>query len=305
VVHAGGRELTTASAARALLGGGDPVERVVVWRWRAPRVALAALVGASLAQAGALLQLLLRNPLADPFVLGVSSGAALASVLAIAAGIAAGALAQAGWGAVGAMVAAILVHGLARDAAGRLAPERIVLAGVVASYLFSAAVMWVVSLAPAHAGQRYLFWLMGSLSGAVVGHVAVVAAVLALLAPVALRVAAALNLVAISEEHAADAGVAVERVKRTGLGVAAVLTGASVAAAGSIGFVGLIVPHAVRWLGARDARLAVPLSALAGAAFLLVADFVSRAAGEVPLGVVTASVGGPFFLLLLARSRTE
>lgn len=295
--------VTTSRALGALWGGGDETARLVVWHLRGPRVALAGLVGAALALAGALLQVLLRNPLADPYVLGVSSGGALAAVLALAAGW--------GWAggghplaaALGSLAAAVVVHRLARTASGALSGERMVLAGVVLSYLLSAGVMWVVALSSAARTQQYLFWLMGSVGATTGGQVAVLAAAVGACAVATLAVVPGLSLLVVSEEHASDSGVPVEALKRATFLIAAVLTGTSVAVAGSIGFVGLVVPHAVRLLAGSDARTAAPVSAVGGAAFLIAADLLSRALGEIPLGVVTATCGAPFFLWLLARRR--
>lgn len=288
-------------AARALGGGGDEVARLVMWEARVPRALLAAACGACLGLAGAVLQLVLRNVLADPFVLGVSSGAALGAVVGVSLGASVGGAGHPVAAIAGALLASFVVHGLARDAEGRLSVERLLVAGVVLSYLLSAGIMWVVSMAPAQRGQHFLFWLMGSFGSAslsaVLGVTGALVLALVLLAPVL----GALNLLAVSEEHAADAGVEVERSKLLALGAAAVLTGGSVAAAGSIGFVGLVVPHGVRLLLGPDARLLVPASALAGAAFLVCADTLVRLLGEMPVGVITASCGAPFFLWLLWR----
>jgi iron complex transport system permease protein len=296
----GGPSLTTGRAAAALVGRGDAVARTIVWRARVPRVLLAAACGAALAQAGALLQLLLRNPLADPFVLGVSSAAAFATVLGLALGVSfrgGGHPAIAGLGGLAAM---LFVHRLSRGPGGVLATERMVLAGVVLSYLLSAGVMWIISLTPAEEGQRYLFWLMGSFSSASGGDGLLLGSVLALATLASLPLLPGLNLFALSEAHASDSGVPVERVKLGAFVIASVVTGASVAVAGSIGFVGLVVPHAVRLVTGSDARSSVPLAAFVGASFLVLADLVSRALGEIPVGVVTATCGAPFFLWLLA-----
>ena len=298
-----GGHVSTSDAVRALAGSGDAATVLIVRRIRLPRVLVAALAGAALAEAGAALQLLLRNPLADPFVLGVSSGAALASVLGLAAGVSLAGGAHPAAAAAGALAAALVVHAIARDRLGRIGVERMVLAGVVLSYLLSAGVMWVISLSPAQEGQRYLFWLMGSFESASGAEAVVLAVVLLAGTALLMAVLPALNLVMVSESHAADAGVEVERVKLVTFVAAALLTGGSVAVAGSIGFVGLVVPHAVRLETGTDARLSATLSAVAGAGFLVVADTLARALGEVPVGVVTASCGAPFFLFLLARRR--
>lgn len=294
--------LPSAAAWRALVLDGDEVARAIVWRARVPRVLVAALAGASLAAAGAMLQILLRNPLADPFVLGVSSGAAFGSVLGLAFGLSLSGGAHPLAATAGAAGAGLLVHALGRER-GRLSPERVVLAGVVLSYLLAAAIMWLISLSSAVEAQRYVFWLMGSVAGASGGDAAALAVVVLAAALLATPVLPALDLLLVSDAHAAGSGVRVERVKALTFASAALLTGGCVAVAGSIGFVGLVVPHSVRLLGARDARVSVPLSAIAGAAFLVLVDLGSRVLGEVPIGVVTASFGAPFFLWLLARRR--
>lgn len=303
VASPGSGGIETGQALRGLTGTGDEFAVHVVWALRVPRVLLGALVGASLGLAGQLLQALLRNPLADPFVIGVSSGAAFASVCGLALGIS-----LAGGGhplaaAAGALGAALAAWRLARDRGGRLGSHRLVLAGVVLSYLFSAGIMWVISLASAVEGQRYLFWLMGSLASASPADAGLLTVAFVPAAVATLAVLPALNLLAYSEEHAAGSGVSVEAVKRAVFVLAAVLTGASVAVAGSIGFVGLVVPHCVRLLTGADARLAAPLSAMGGAGFLVLCDLACRGLGELPVGVVTASLGAPFFLWLLVRER--
>ena len=146
-----------------------------------------------------------------------------------------------------------------------------------------------------------MFWLMGSVAGASQHDVLALACVVLLAALLALPVLPALDLLLISDEHAASSGVRVERAKALAFAAAALLTGGAVATCGSIGFVGLVVPHSVRLLGARDARLAVPLSVIAGAGFLVAVDLLARLCGEIPVGVVTASLGAPFFLVLLLR----
>jgi len=296
-------QLPMRRAVEALAGGGDETARLVIWRFRVPRVALAAATGAALALAGALLQPVMRNPLADPYVLGVSSGAALGAVAALSIGLHVAGAGPAIFATLGAALAALLTFGLARDAEGRLVGERLVLAGVVLSYLLAAGIMWVVSLSPAAQGQHLLFWLMGSFASASGAQALAVAGCVVASLLLVMPQASAVNLMAVSDEHAADAGVAVERVKRVVFVACAVLVGVAVAAAGSIGFVGLVVPHGTRLALGSDARLGLPVSVLCGAAFLVGADLVSRAFGELPVGVVTATCGAPFFLLLLLRRR--
>jgi iron complex transport system permease protein len=269
---------------------------------RLPRVVLAALVGGCLALAGAALQALLRNPLADPFLLGTSGGAATGAALAALAG--ASPLLSPGAAFAGAAASSLGVAGLARRG-GRLDLQRLILAGLIANAFFSAVLLAVFSVASGEAARTMLFWMMGSLSDATPGKT------LSLL-PYAIAGGAALlwsasrlNLFAVGEENAAALGVNVERSKRLVFLAASLLTGAAVAFAGVIGFVGLLVPHAVRSVAGNDQRILLPVSALSGAALLVAADAVARSAlapAELPIGAVTAALGAPLFAYLLLRN---
>jgi iron complex transport system permease protein len=299
----------------AALGPGDIVAALlgrprselaatVVLGLRLPRVLLAALAGAGLAVAGAALQALTRNPLADPAVLGVAGGAALGAVLGQLAGLEGTLLAAAGLSAAafaGALVAAGAVYLIAASG-GRLPIQTLLLAGVITGLFFSAVITLVISLVDFAQLGGILHWLMGSL-GTVgyrpVGVIAVggAAGTLAIYAQ-----ARALNLLALGEESALQLGVEAERVKRVVFVAAALLTGVVVAHTGPIGFVGLIVPHGVRLAVGADNRLLIPVAAGAGATFLVLADTLARAVvrpAELPVGVITAFCGAPFFVYLL------
>jgi iron complex transport system permease protein len=300
---------------RAALDGVEP-DRTILLRLRLPRAVLAAIVGAALAGAGVALQALLRNPLAEPFVLGVSGGAALGGTIVIVAatlatrafGPGAAALASATPIAAGAIVGAAatapLVFGLGRI--GGRGPETAILVGVVFNAFASGVITLLRLLVPPDRAARLLYWLLGTIgyeSGATLasGAVAVVLA-LAVLAALSAR----LNLLTLAEEESASLGVDVRRERALLFLVASAATGAAVALAGMVGFVGLIVPHVARRLIGPDHRLLVPASALFGAAFLVLADALARLAflplgTEPPVGAVTAFLGGPFFLWLLAR----
>jgi iron complex transport system permease protein len=270
-----------------------------------PRVATAAALGAALALAGVAFQALLRNPLADPYVLGVSGGASLGGVLALVAGLPALLLPVAAFaGAIGALA------GLERLATvgGRLDVLTLLLTGAVFNAASAALIVFLQTVASREELHALVFYLMGrvpALDSRALGALGVATVLVALLLFARGR---ALNALALGEEGAMQVGVEVERVKRQVFVAGALLTALAVSWAGLVGFVGLVVPHLVRRLAGPDHRLLAPLSALVGAAFLVVADLVARVAlapRELPVGVVTALVGGPFFLLVLRRRRRD
>jgi iron complex transport system permease protein len=293
-------------ALRALLDGdaaGPAVD--IVRRIRLPRVAAAALVGASLSLAGVCFQALLRNPLADPFVLGISGGAALAGVavlsLGAAIGVGAGLVPLAAF--AGALGATALLFGVA-GWRGRLSATTLLLTGVVFNAFASAAIVFLASIGGMSEGTSIFLWLIGTLSAAPPHLLAALAGLLAAGLACALPLARALDLLALGEDTAAQLGVAVERAKRLLLLATALVVGGAVSVSGLIGFVGLIVPHALRLLFGPDHRLLVPASVLGGGAFLVACDTVARTllpGRELPVGAITALVGGPLFLLLLRR----
>lgn len=289
----------------ALLGRGDPAAVAIVRRLRLPRSVLAALVGGSLAASGAVFQALLRNPLAEPYILGVSGGAAVGAVGAIVLGLSAPSgvgTALAAFG--GAALAIVLVLRLAGSVGRALDTRVLLLSGVVIGAFFNAVILLALTFADLESFRAALFWMMGSVGGATWREIAVLggAAAPALLLLAAL--ARPLNLLAVGEETAAFLGVRTERVKLAAYAAASFLAAASVAVAGVIGFVGLVVPHVVRMLWGADHRFLLPASVLLGATFLVLADALARtvaAPTELPIGVVTAFVGVPFFLWLLRK----
>lgn len=298
--------LTTSEMLAVLGGGGEQWQREIVWQFRFPRALLGALVGGGLALAGATFQALLRNPLAEPYILGISGGASVGAVTLLALGLATAtswALPLAAF--AGALLAIALVFGVA-TASGRTMDVRVLLlAGVVVGAFFSACIAFILSVSEARTVQSAVLWIMGSLAGADWRDVLVTAVYTVPAALLLLGLARPLNLISVGEETALYLGADVERVKRLALGVAALLTAAGVAVAGVIGFVGLVVPHAVRLLVGSDHRALLPLSFLGGAAFLSLADLIAKLAlspTEVPVGVFTAFVGVPLFLVLLRRS---
>lgn len=285
------------------------MSRDIVLGLRLPRVLLGVLVGGGLALAGATFQALLRNPLAEPYILGISGGASVGAVLVLAFGWAA----TGSWvlplaAFAGAVTAIAMVFGVA-TATGRAMDVRVLLlAGVVVAAFFSACITLILSVSSARTVQSAVLWIMGSLASADWGNVGLTAAYTLPAAAILLTFARPLNLMAIGEETAAYLGADVERVKRFALLIAALITASGVAVAGVIGFVGLVVPHAIRLLVGPDHRALLPLSFLAGGTFLTLADLVARLAvapTEIPIGVITAFVGVPFFLLLLRRSLTS
>lgn len=307
-VRLGSVPLTTAEVLAALGGNGDPVVQDIVLRLRLPRVFLGVLVGGGLAIAGATFQALLRNPLAEPYILGISGGASVGAVLVLAFGwVAAGSWALPLAAFAGAVVAIVLVFRVA-TATGRAMDVRVLLlAGVVVAAFFSACIAFILAISPARTVQSAVLWIMGSLAGATWRSVLLTAVYTTPAVLLLIAMARPLNLLAIGEETAHHLGADVERVKRISLVVAALITASGVAVAGVIGFVGLVVPHAVRLVGGSDHRALLPLSFLAGAAFLTLADLGARLAlapTEIPIGVITAFVGVPFFLVLLRRSVT-
>ena len=284
-------------------------ERVIVESIRLARIALALTVGAALGVAGAVMQGLFRNPMADPGIIGVSAGGALGAVVAIASGAAAAAplalsaLAFAGAGGALALVFAVAAAG------GRFSMAALLLAGVAVSTFIAAIISAIVLFTADLGAQReMIFWLAGGLDAARWQHVRLAAPPVLAGAAVAVLLARDLNLLMVGEEEARALGVRVGLTRTVLLLAASLVTGTAVAFSGTIAFVGLIVPHALRLVAGADHRVLVPLSALGGAVFLLAADTVARVAvapAEVRVGIVTALVGAPFFLLLLIRHKAR
>jgi iron complex transport system permease protein len=278
------------------------VERAILFDVRLPRILLAAAVGASLAAAGAGYQALLRNPLAEPYLLGISNGAAVGTMIAL---VFFGAFewSRPVMAFVGAISATFVVYKLARGRAGA-SPERLILAGVIVTTFLSSVIVFVTTMMDATRIRSFTFWLLGDLSGSTTSMLTV--AILAAFVGVIVLTANArsLNLMMLGERDAFDLGVEVERVRLTVFLAASVLVGASVASGGSVGYVGLVVPHLVRLSAGSDNRLTIPAASLAGASFVIVADTVARTAiapRELPVGAITALIGAPLFIYLLRR----
>ncbi|WP_296262350.1 MULTISPECIES: FecCD family ABC transporter permease [unclassified Pseudomonas] len=283
----------------------DPIDEGIVWNYRLTRVIVAAACGAGLAICGVVLQSLLRNALADPYLLGISAGASTGAVLVAIIGLGAGAISLSAGAFVGALAAFAMVALLARSSRGQTAAGQIILAGIAGSQLFNALTSFLITKsASAEQARGIMFWLLGNLSGvrwtSVMLSVPVVIAGLL----VCLWHRRALDAFTFGADSAASLGIAVRRVQAILIATAALVTAVMVSIVGSIGFVGLVIPHAVRMIaGVRHARV-LPLSALSGALFMIAADVLSRTLikGQVlPIGVITALVGAPVFALILLR----
>lgn len=285
-----------------------PAGEVTLWEVRFPRVLLAILVGAALATAGALLQGVFANPLAEPGVIGVSSGAAVGAGAVIVFGgafVAAWSVAAAAF--VAGLITTMLVYVLSRSG-GRTEVVTLVLTGVAINAFAGGLIAFLLFVASPAARDQIVFWQLGSLNGATWDAVAVVAVLTAIGITAAVFVASRLDLLALGESAARHLGVDVERLRRTVIVIVAVLTTAGVAFTGIILFVGLIVPHVVRMIVGPGHRALIPVSAVTGAVVLLAADVAARSLvdnADLPLGMLTSLIGGPFFFWLLRRTRAR
>ena len=289
----------------ALTGSADSTTRTIVLELRLPRVLLALVAGGALALAGAVFQALLRNPLAEPYVLGVAGGAAVGAVAAVVFGLSRVPGLVPAAALTGALLSIVLVLRIAVRVGRAVDTRVLLLAGVVAGAFFNAVILLLLTLADVESFRSAVFWMMGSLAASSWRSVLVLALYVVPASVVLFALARPLNLLAIGEETALFLGTRVERVKLIAYFTASLLVAAVVAACGVIGFVGLIVPHAIRLVWGADHRLLLPASLLGGAIFLLLADTAARtiaAPAELPVGVITALVGVPIFVLLLRRS---
>lgn len=280
----------------------DP-ERTIIFSIRLPRIIFAALVGAALSMAGVVFQALLRNPLADPYILGISGGSAVGAILGIIVGISAIPFAVPAAAFLGAILTIVVVFGIAET--GRALPSNILLlAGVVVNAFFSAVIMFLISISSNMELHSIMFWLMGDLSLASGGELLLSSLFLLLGFAVIYSYARPLNLVVTGEEAALQLGVEIENTKRILLIVASLITAMAVSIGGIIGFVGLMVPHMVRMMFGSDHRLLIPAATLFGAVFMVFADTLARtimAPSELPVGVITAICGAPYFIYLLRK----
>jgi iron complex transport system permease protein len=304
-VATGAARLPLADVLAALTGGGDAATRTIVLELRLPRVVLALVAGGGLATAGAVFQALLRNPLAEPYVLGVAGGAAVGAVAALTLGLAVLPGAVPAAALAGAIGAILLVVRIAAQAGHALDTRVLLLAGVVVGAFFNAVILLLLTLADVESFRSAVFWMMGSLAASSWRSAGLLALYVVPAAIALLALARPLNLLAIGEETAMFLGARVDRVKLSAYFIASLLVAAAVATCGVIGFVGLIVPHAVRLAWGSDHRMLLPACMLGGGTFLLLADTAARtiaAPAELPVGVITALLGVPIFVLLLRRS---
>jgi iron complex transport system permease protein len=304
----GSERIPIVDTLRALFTGGansgalTATQRAILFDIRLPRILLAATVGASLATAGASYQALLRNPLAEPFLLGISNGAAVGTMVALVF-FGANDWTRPVMAFAGALGATLIVYRLARGRAG-VSPERLILAGVIVMTFQSSLIVFITTLMDATRIRSFTFWLLGDLSQAASGSLWI--ATLATIAGIVTLnfKARPLNLLMLGERDAFDLGVEVARVRLQVFLAASLLVGVSVALSGSVGYVGLVVPHLVRMSTGGDNRLTIPAAALAGASFVVVADTLARtviAPRELPVGAITALIGAPLFIYLLKR----
>src|SRR6266581_1800954 len=304
----GSQRLPLAASLCALTGrsncGLSPEQQAILFDLRLPRNLLAGAVGMCLAAAGAGYQALLRNPLAEPYLLGVSNGAAVGTMTALVF-FGAYEWSRPVMAFAGALAATLVVYQLARGRAGTT-PERLILAGVIVTTFLSSAIVFITTLMDATRIRSFTFWLLGDLSGTTtkllsITLITAVAGVLILVLN-----ARALNLMMLGERDAFDLGVEVGGVRLIVFLAASLLVGASVASSGSVGYVGLVVPHLVRLSFGSDNRMVIPASALAGGAFVIAADTIARtiiAPRELPVGAITALIGAPLFIYLLKRGK--
>ncbi|WOC13553.1 FecCD family ABC transporter permease [Gordonia sp. MP11Mi] len=292
-------------------GSLSAVQDSAVWDFRLPRTLLAVLTGAALALAGALMQAVVHNPLAEPYILGVSAGAGVGAVSAIVFGVGSavgiGGVGISASAFFGALVATVAVYLLASKS-GRIAPQRLILAGVALGAFLSAITSYLTVSTDAQNVYSIMFFLLGSVSAATMGHLVLPAVALGAVGLFAALRAKSLNALLVGDDAASSFGVDVNRLRTVVLVASALLTGSVVAVSGGIGFVGLVVPHVARIVVGSDHRRMLPVAVSGGAVFLAVCDLAARTVAqptEVPLGVLTAIVGAPFFLWLLRRDSAD
>ncbi|MDH5483624.1 MAG: iron ABC transporter permease [Gammaproteobacteria bacterium] len=296
----GSFQLSVAQFVALLDGSENEITRTIIWELRAPRAYIAFITGGLLSLAGVLMQVLLRNPLADPYILGVSGGASVAALLLMFFGLS-GSLVTGG-AFIGALVSILLVFSLSHGK-GNWNPSRLLLTGVVIAAGWGAMINFILSISPDKPLRGMLFWLMGDISNISPG----VSGLLALLAGLLICFALArqLNILSRGDLQASALGIAVKPLRISLFLIASALTAFAVVQAGSVGFVGLIVPHMLRLISGSDHRLLIPASVLLGGSLLVISDTLARtiiAPQQLPVGVITAFIGVPFFLFLLNKN---
>lgn len=279
-------------------------EELILFSVRLPRIVFAGIVGAALSLGGVIFQAILRNPLADPYILGISGGSALGAIIGIVIGAGSFYLGIPLLAFMGALATVFLVFVMAGKNRGPLMDNSLLLSGVVVNAFFSAAILFFLSIVNSMELHSITFWLMGDLSNASIREIVIVGVCLLLGFALLYAQARKLNLIVQGEDTAQHLGVNVEKTKQWLMIVTSLIISVAVSLAGIIGFVGIMVPHLMRLVFGSDHRLILPVSALFGAAFLIVADTIARlvfAPAELPVGVVTALCGAPYFIFLLKR----
>ncbi|MFP3874541.1 MAG: FecCD family ABC transporter permease [Thiohalophilus sp.] len=302
-LSSGSMALSTGQVWDALWSGGTDIGSQLVRELRLPRSLAALTTGALLAVAGSLMQVLVRNPLADPYILGISGGASVAALLAMLAGVSGSLLTGSAF--IGALVAMLLVFVLSRGH-GQWNSNRLLLTGVVLAAGWGSAIGFILNLSPDSSLQRMMFWLMGDLGFSRANALPSIVLVVGLLA--SLLLARQLNVLTRGELVAGSLGIRTDLLHLAIYLIASLLTATAVTQAGSIGFVGLVVPHLIRLLGYHDHRILLPAAALLGASLLLLADTAARtllAPQQLPVGILTAFIGVPLFLYLLYRGARQ
>ena len=289
-------------------GNRSAIKEVILLQVRLPRLLLAAFVGGTLALVGVTLQALLRNPLADPFVIGVSSGTALGAIVSILLGLNVsflGFTATPLFGFLGGLITLVFLYRLAQ-VHGKILVQTLLLAGVILKAMISAVIMFITYMVDPNKVFGIVYWLMGNLSSVEMSGLGIVGLYLLVGMGIIFYLARGLNLLALGEETASSLGLESEKTKKKAFFATALLIGAVVSVSGLIGFVGIMVPHVLRILLGPDHRLLLPASVIGGGIFLMVADTIARSLispTEIPVGVITAICGGPFFLYLLRKGR--
>jgi iron complex transport system permease protein len=291
-------------------GASDVGRRTILLEVRLPRVLLAGLVGGTLAAVGVTLQALLRNPLADPFVIGISSGSALGVVLSLLVGLNVsywGLTTMPLFGFLGGLITLFSLYRLSQ-VHGKIYVQTLLLGGVILNAMLSAVIMFIAYMMDADKVMGIVYWLMGNLGSPDLKALTIVAVYSLIGMAVLFGLGRGLNLLALGDETAVTLGLDAERTKRIAFFASALLTGAVVSVSGLISFVGIMIPHVLRILIGSDHRLLLPASVLGGGIFLMAADMIARtliAPTEIPVGVITALCGGPFFLFLLWRGKMK
>jgi len=309
-IHTGPAKISTISILKRLFhewsghpAGSRGAEEVILFSIRFPRIIFAGLVGGSLSVAGVVFQALLRNPLADPYILGISGGSAVGAIIGIVMGAGASFLGISGLAFTGALLTILLLFGIAFTKR-ELQPNTLILSGVIVNTFFTAIIMLLISTSSNTQLHSIFFWLMGDLSLAEMNDILFVGLFLVIGFLLIYSHARSLNLIVLGEETALQLGVPVEKTKILLLIAASFITAVTVSISGTIGFVGLIIPHIMRMLVGSDHRVLLPSSLLLGGSFLIAADAIARSSFahyELPVGVVTAICGAPFFIYLLRK----